>query len=215
VLLTSMILWMALKGPRMQEEVKSKVDQATIKGAAVGLVVFAFVVVFREGLETVLFLTPFAGGEPAGTVVGAIIGVFASLAISYLIFKAGVRVNLKRFFYVTSVLLIFVAAGLAGYGVHELIEHQEEVGASAGWFGATAFDLGIPSGSLMGDHGAIGSILAVMFGYSVKMEWGRVIVQLAYLAVFVPLTVAVYRRPELFTEMGKMLRKGAALESDN
>ena len=204
VLLTSMILWMALKGPSMQEEVRTQVERATLKGAAVGLVAFAFVVVFREGLETVLFLTPFAGGEPAGTVVGAIVGVSASLVISYMMFKVGVRVDLKKFFYVTSVLLVLVAAGLAGYGVHELIEHQEEVGASVGWFGSIAYDLGIPDNSLMGNHGVIGSILAVMFGYSVKMEWGRVLVQLTYTSIFLPLTVLLYKRPELFARLTRL-----------
>jgi high-affinity iron transporter len=197
VVLTSMILWMALKGGMMKDEVKEKVRKAVERGTVMGLVAFAFIVVFREGFETVLFLTPFASSDPGGTIVGAALGIVTSLVIAYFIFRVGVRINLRRFFYLSSLLLVLLAGGLAGYGVHELIEYKEAVGAETGWFGATAFDLGIASDSPLHHKGTVGSVFAVMFGYSTKMEWGRVIVHLAYLAIFIPMTVLAYRRPDV------------------
>jgi high-affinity iron transporter len=196
VVLTSMILWMSTRGSAIGEEVKAKVQQAVEKGAVLGLIAFAFIVVFREGFETVLFLTPFASADPGGTVAGLLLGLASALVISLVIFMVGVRIDLRRFFYLSSILLVLLAGGLAGYGVHELIEYQEEVGAEVGWFGSIAFQLDIAKDSPLHHKGAVGSVAAVMLGYSVKMEWGRVLVHGAYLALFLPLTVLAYRRPE-------------------
>ncbi len=205
--LTSMVLWMALKGPRMREEVQRKAARAVARNTTLGLVAFGFVIVFREGLETVLFLTPLGSEDPSGTVVGAVVGGLAAVAISFAIFRMGARIDLKRFFYMTSVLLVLLAGGLAGYGVHELIEHQEEVGSDVGWFGSTAFDLGVPSDSALHHKGAVGSVFAVMFGYAVTMEWGRVLVHVAYLAAMLPLTALAYRHPELLESVARTTRR--------
>ncbi len=204
--LTSMILWMATRGPGVEGDLKERLGRATSKRISLALVAFAFIVVFREGLETVLFLTPFGGEDPAGTLAGAMVGIGAAVALSYALFRTGVRMDLRRFFYVTSVLMVLLAGGLAGYGVHELIEHQEEVGADVGWFGSTAFDLGVPSSSPLHHKGVVGSVPAAMFGYAVSMEWGRVVVHLAYLAIFLPLTVAAYTRPWLLARLARIVR---------
>jgi high-affinity iron transporter len=205
-ILTTMILWMASHGPGAEDALRKRLGSATSGGTVLALVAFAFVVVFREGLETVLFLTPLGGEEPVGTIAGAAIGIGAAMAFSYALLRTGARMDLRRFFYITSVLLVLLAGGLAGYGVHELIEHQEEVGADVGWFGSTAYDLGIPSSSPLHHKGIIGSVPAVMFGYAASMEWGRVIVHLAYLAVFLPLTVALYTRPGLVDRLMRLMR---------
>lgn len=57
--LSSMIYWMATKGKELRTELERKVEEIATRGATVALISFAFVAVFREGLETVLFLTPF------------------------------------------------------------------------------------------------------------------------------------------------------------
>ncbi len=130
----------------------------------------------------------------------------SALVIAYAIFRLGVRIDLRRFFYLSSILLVLLAAGLAGYGVHELLEYGEAVGASTGWAGEYAYQVDVPSDSPWHHKGTVGSVFAVMFGYSVKMEWARVIVHLAYLAVFLPLVVIAYRRPELLTSAGDRVR---------
>ncbi|ALV63470.1 Ferrous iron transport permease EfeU [Thermococcus sp. 2319x1] len=195
IVLTSMIYWMATKGRNIKAEIESKVSKVINPLALIG---FTFVVVFREGLETVLFLTPFATQDLEGTVMGLIAGIAGALFLAYLIYGVGMRINLRTFFYYSSILLVFVAAGLAGYGTHELIEWGEEEGMHLGFIGEKVYDLGIPGDSIWHHKGAIGSIFAVLFGYSASMEWGRVMVQLGYFTVALYLVLRAYgKEPSL------------------
>jgi len=204
--LTSMIYWMAVKGRTIKGEVENRVEAAVTHGTMVGLASLTFVLVFREGLETVLFLTPFLVVDVESTILGALLGLGAGIALSYAIFRVGLKLDLRKFFYFTSILLILIAGGLAGYGVHELIEYAELRAVDLGWFGATAYALPILSDSLFGHKGAIGSIFAVMFGYTVKPEWARVIGHAAYLAVALPLVVLIYRRPQTLARFARRVR---------
>lgn len=104
------------------------------------------------------------------------------------------KVKLKRFFYLTSIMLILLAGGLEGYGTHELIE---ETGLEMGWFGEYAYSLNVPADSLFHHKGIVGSIFAVMFGYTTSAEWGRVIVHTAYLMVALPLVFLVYKNSSI------------------
>ncbi len=192
--LSSMIYWMATKGKELKMEVEKRLETIVTRGATLALTSFSFIVVFREGLETVLFLTPFLVTDAVGTLVGAFLGVAASLALAYAIFIAGMKINIRKFFYFTSILLVLLAGGLAGYGVHELVEYSEDVGVELGWLGEPAYALDIPENSLFHHKGLVGSIFAVMFGYTIKAEWIRIIVHLAYLAIALPLVVMVYRK---------------------
>ncbi|KUH34529.1 ferrous iron transporter [Thermococcus celericrescens] len=189
IVLTSMIYWMATKGKDIRAEIESKVSRSIGPLALIG---FTFVVIFREGLETVLFLTPFMTQNLGGTLLGLIAGLAGALVLAYLIYGVGMRIDLRKFFYFSSILLVFVAAGLAGYGTHELIEWAEEEGYSLGFLASTAYDLGIPSESVWHHKGAIGSVFAVLFGYSVSMEWGRVLVQFGYLITALYLVLRAY-----------------------
>ncbi|MEE9224450.1 MAG: FTR1 family protein [Thermoplasmata archaeon] len=205
--LTSMIYWMALKGRHIKEEMEKKLGVAVKRGAIIAVISLAFIVVFREGLETVLFLTPFLVTDVAGTVAGAALGIISGFVLAFAIFKVGMKIDLHRFFYFTSVLLILLAAGLLGYGLHELTEYVAVTGGDLGWLGQSAYALDISSDSIFHHKGAIGSVFAVMFGYSVKMEWIRVIAHVVYLAVMLPLVVLIYKRPDLIEKFSKSVRK--------
>jgi high-affinity iron transporter len=194
VVLSSMIYWMATKGRELKAELERKVEVIATQGTTFGLVSFAFVAVFREGLETVLFLTPKLG-DAIGTVAGLLVGTVTSLALAYGIFVVGMKINLSRFFYFTSILLVLLASGLVGYGVHELIEYSGS--ASWGWLGQPAYQLNIPEGNPLHHENVVGSIFAVMFGYTVEAEWARLIVHLAYLAIALPLVIWVYRKDRI------------------
>jgi len=194
--LSSMIYWMANKGKELKMEVERRLEAIVTRGATLALTSFSFIVVFREGLETVLFLTPFLLEDTVGTLAGALLGTAASLALAYAIFIVGMKINIRKFFYFTSILLVLIAAGLIGYGVHELIEYSEGVGIELGWLGEHAYALDIPQESPLHHKGIIGSILAVMFGYTVTAEWARVIAHLTYLAIALPLVVLVYKKQE-------------------
>ena len=136
--LTSMILWIAFKGKNIKGEVDQKVEAAVETGTSLSLIGLGFVVVFREGFETILFLTPMGASDINATIVGATLGLISSLFLAFLIYKVGLKIDLKKFFYLSSLLLILLAAGLAGYGIHELIEWQEATGGNPGWWGQQA-----------------------------------------------------------------------------
>ena len=193
------------------DEIKQKMSGSLRGGFGLGLLGLSFVFVVREGLETVLFLTPYSIKEPGPTMAGATLGILASLVFAYVMFRFNKRIDLKRFFYLSSILLIFLAAGLVGSGMHELFENREAAGAGSGWAGSTAFDLGIPEGSVWHEDGIAGSVFAVMFGYATKMEWGRIIAHLVYLVVFLPVTVLAYRSPKRLSEAWARLRASVSL----
>ena len=192
--LSSMIYWMARKGKVLRKEVERRVKGIVTRGSTFALTSFSFIVVFREGLETVLFLSPFLLDDVAGTLIGAFLGVVASLVLAYIIFVVGMKINMRKFFYFTSIMLVLLAGGLTGYGVHELVEYSEDTGIELGWLGEYAYDLDISSESPFHHKGIIGSVFAVTLGYTVKAEWIRVVFHLAYLAIALPLIVWVYRK---------------------
>jgi high-affinity iron transporter len=211
--LTSMIYWMAVKGRTIKREVETRVETAVTKGAILGLASVTFVLVFREGLETVLFLTPFLVQDSAMTLLGAVLGIGAGVGLAYGIFRVGIKLDLRKFFYFTSILLILLAGGLLGYGIHELIEYGGETGAyDLGWWATPAYSLGLFGGDdvtppdPLHHKGYIGSIFAVLLGYSQNPEWARVVAHLSYLAVALPLIIAVYRRPDLLARFIARIR---------
>ncbi|MHA2323784.1 MAG: FTR1 family iron permease [Promethearchaeota archaeon] len=192
VVLSSMIYWMATKGKKLKSEMEKKIESVATRGATLGLVSFAFIAVFREGLETVLFLTPFLVTDAVGTIGGALLGMATSLALAYGLFVLGKKINIRKFFYFTSILLVLLAGGLAGYGVHELIEYT----GSEPWgvLGQSAYNLNLASDNIFHHKGVIGSIFAVMFGYTASAEWVRVIVHLSYLAIVLPIVIWLYQK---------------------
>lgn len=190
--LTYMIYWMAIKGREIHREVERKLEE---RGTGTGIALVSFIFVVREVLETVLFMIPYAARDFSATVLAAIAGIGVSFAITYAIFALGMRFPMRRFFYYTSILLILVAGGLLGYGVHELIEFGEASGAELRFIGKTAFDLGIAESSPLHHKGAIGSIFAVLFGYTTKAEWGRIIAHALYLLIAFPLILRAYSEP--------------------
>ena len=205
--LTSMIIWMAFRRRGLKGEVERRMGASIAQGTVLGLVLLAFVLVLREGFETVLFLTPFLVTDAAATVSGAALGIGAALLLAFFIFKVGMRIDLNRFFAYSAILLTLLAAGLAGYGTHELMEYGKESGADIGWFGSTAYDLGLSPDDPLHHKGTVGSIPAVMLGYAASAEWGRVLVHLLYAAIVMPIVILSYKRPDLLEAVPRALRK--------
>ncbi|MDW7775173.1 MAG: FTR1 family protein [Methanosarcinales archaeon] len=118
--LTSMIIWMLKESAHIKGDIQRKASQS----ATTGLAVLAFISVFREGLETVLFLGAAALGAERSTdvLLGGVAGLAVSLVVTYALFKSTVNLEIRVFFKVTSVFLILFAAGLTAHGVHELQE---------------------------------------------------------------------------------------------
>jgi high-affinity iron transporter len=105
--------------------VKSKVNDALTSGSSLALASAAFLAVYREGFETVLFYKAlFLTGGPDGSsmpvVAGIVVGGAMLVAVYIGISRFGVRLPLKPFFGVTSAFLYYMAFVFAGKGVAEL-----------------------------------------------------------------------------------------------
>ena len=172
----------------MKGELEQGVDVALAQGTTAALVGLAFVAVVREGLETVLFLLAL-GAQTSDlvvtTLIGAAAGLATSIAIGYGIFRAGVRIDLRRFFTWTGVILIFVSAGLVAFSVHALGEAGLIVNQGA------VFDLS----GVLPQNGPIGSLLAGLFGYREAPTPLELIAYFAYLIPVLILFVWGGRRP--------------------
>jgi len=120
---TWMIFWMRRTARALSGELRDRLEQALQIGSwAVALM--AFRAVGREGLETAVFFwaAAQAAGSTSAPLAGFLVGIAVAVALAYLIYRGAVRINLARFFTVTGVLLIFVAAGILAYGLHDLQE---------------------------------------------------------------------------------------------
>ena len=123
VLLSTMIVWMARNknvAESLEKEASAIIEKD--KNVALGLFALTFFAIFREGVEVVLFLYAIIFTTGGFSILGAVFGSVVSLFIGYQIFVQGQKVALKKFFNYTSILLIFVCAGLVAYGVHEFDE---------------------------------------------------------------------------------------------
>ncbi len=183
--LTYMIFWMAERSKGIREELQRQIDAVIGRNELMGIAVLAFIAVVREGLETVLFLSATFFLDATGTLIGVSAGAAVVLFIAVLLIRGSYRLNIRRFFSYTSILLVVFAAGLSGYGVHELIEAGERVGVEIGVLGAHAFDINPPqnpdgSYPILHENGAVGSILKALIGYDGNPEWLRVMVYLGY-----------------------------------
>jgi high-affinity iron transporter len=119
-LLTWMIFWMRRQARSLRPELEAKVEAALAAGSSLALGLVVFVAVVREGIETALFLIG-SVASPASA-VGGLLGLAGSVALGVLFFKGAARLDLRRFFTVTSVLLLLFAAWLLANGLHELEE---------------------------------------------------------------------------------------------
>jgi high-affinity iron transporter len=185
VVLTSMIFWMTKHSKEIKGEMETRISQAVTKNELYGITALAFVAVAREGLETVLFLSATFVQDSAGTLVGAALGILVVLGLSYALMKGTIDLEIGKFFKVTSIMLLIFGAGLAGYGVHELIEAGEHSGMDFGFWGEKPYDINPalnPDGSYptLHEKGIIGSILKALVGYDGNPEWLRIIVYLGY-----------------------------------
>lgn len=121
--LSWMIVWMKRQSAGIKPGLERDVAQAIGMGSVFALALIPFTAILREGLETAVFL--FAAtrtSTPLESTVGATAGIIVAIGLTWGIYSGGYRLNLRVFFNVTGVFLIFFAAGLLAHGIHELQE---------------------------------------------------------------------------------------------
>ena len=126
-MVTYMALFMRRNSRAMKGELEKAAAAALAAGSAAGLVAMAFLAVLREGVETSVFLlaTFNAAGDATASWSGALTGILVAVALGYGIYRGGVRINMARFFRITGLVLVVVAAGLLMTAAHTASE--------AGW----------------------------------------------------------------------------------
>ena len=124
----SMVYWMWRTGKRLKAEIETKLSDLSAspsRGAAIGVFGFVFFMVLREGVETVLFLAAVSlRSSDLMNIMGGVIGLALAILLGVAFFKGSIKVNLKKFFAVTSLVLVVVAVQLLVSGLHELSEGQ-------------------------------------------------------------------------------------------
>jgi high-affinity iron transporter len=186
-ILTSMVLWMKKAARSIKHELHDSVDSALGHGSGWPLVGMVFLAVGREGLESVFFLLAIFG-QHLGTApaAGAVLGLLCACVTGFAIYWGGVRLNLRRFFQWTGVLIVFVAAGLLAGSVRSLHEAGLWNGLQTVVYDASAR---LPTSS------PLGTVLSAILGYQEAPTLGEVLAYLLFLIPVLSLFLANPARP--------------------
>ncbi len=123
VFVVSMVIFMMRTARRLKGEIESRVGSLAGEGSKWGLFAFVFLMVFREGIETVAILAGVSlNSTELMSFLGTLTGVALAIVFGVMFVKGSVRIDLRKFFRVTTVILFFVAAQLVLSGLHELSE---------------------------------------------------------------------------------------------
>lgn len=184
-MVTSMTFWMARHGRQIKRELEREVEQSVegeraTRGAwlpGLGLFGVAFLAVGREGIETGLFLAAAAFASTGlATLIGGLAGLALAGVIAWLIYVAGLRLNLGLFFRIAGVLLIFFGAAMLRYAVQEFEEVGlvpplvERVWNTGGW---------------LPDSTGAGAVLAALLGYTAHPSLAQLLAYAGYFGAVV------------------------------
>jgi high-affinity iron transporter len=171
--LTWMIFWMNRQSRSIKSDLEQGVNRTLLATDKRGLFWLAFLAVVREGIELALFLTAATfASSTVSTVVGALLGLGTAVLLGWILFATTVRLDLRRFFQITGILLILFAAGLVAHGVHELVE--------AGLLPALIDPVwGI--NTLIPETSFVGMILKTLFGYNANPTLMEMLAYFGYL----------------------------------
>jgi high-affinity iron transporter len=180
--LTWMIFWVQRQARHLKKQIEQDVQLAAVVTGGRAIFALAFLAVLREGLELAIFFTAAAaaaGEAPAA--LGALTGLATAAILGWAFFAASIRLDLRRFFQVSSVLLILFAAGLVAHGVHEFNEIGlipaliQPVWDTSRWISEERF---------------LGQVLKTLFGYNANPSLSEVS---AYLAYFVAIAIGLHQ----------------------
>ena len=119
----TMVIFMMKTGRKLKGDIEGKVGLLAGNDAWFGLFIFIFLMVLREGAETVLIRSAVSlNSTELMSFLGTVLGVLAAIAFGVMFVKGSVRINLQKFFRVTTAILFLVAAQLVIAGLHELSE---------------------------------------------------------------------------------------------
>ena len=207
-MVTWMIFWMQKTARTLKRSLEGGIDRALSTGGAWAIVAIGFVSVAREGIETTLLLWSMVQsfGDTPAALLGALLGLAASVVLGWLLARGMVRIDLRVFFAWTGAFLVVVAAGVLAYAIHDL----QEAGVVPGPFsslapvdasGAVATGwAAFPFGWAFNVSGAIppgspaAAVLQATVGFMPQMSWLQVVAWTLYLAIVGTIFVRGLRR---------------------
>ncbi len=191
ILLTQMVFWMAKHSRDIKGNMEGKMKKYISAGNVVGMVIHSFLVVLREGVETVFFFAAITGGNIGAAMQGwgAITGAVVAAVLAYFFFKGTMRIPLKTFFKVTGIFIILISAGLLVQAI-SMMQDINMIGSviphvyDITWF---LPEHPIDYAHYLRDHGVapllsgdLGIFLKALFGYSSMPSIEEVIAYLGY-----------------------------------
>jgi high-affinity iron transporter len=186
-ILTWVVVWM--QGQYVAAHAEQEMRRAASAGQRWAVFLAAFVAVGREGLETGLFVSAAAlAGDRILVVLGAILGLITAALLGAGMYATTLRLNLRRFFTVTSALIVLVAAGMLGHAVHEF----SELGLIPPLI-EPVWDI---SRGLRPDS-PIGQLAAVLLGYDPTPSLAQAVTYVGYLVGMAIMFFTRNRRPAL------------------
>jgi len=179
ILLTSMILWMNRQSKNLASDIHGEIDSVVGKNQIWGLISLAFISVFREGIEIVLFMNAtLLNATKQNSLLGGILGLIIALIIAWIVLKTTANLNLKKFFQITGAFVILIAAGMLAGAVREfeeagivpiIIEHVWDIN------------------SILDENGTAGLFLKAIFGYNGNPSIVEVFAYFTYLIIAIKL----------------------------
>lgn len=182
-LISWLLLWM-VEQRSFVEQLKSDVKITIGEGKSAAFFLLVFFSVLREGAESVLFLSGIYLSTGTLSILGALAGLVAAIAVGYLVFGHLLKFNFRLFFRITTVLLVLIAAGMLSQGIHELqeagaiptiIEHVYDINPPIN-----------PDGTypLLHEKGLVGGTFKALFGYDGNPSVLQIVSYVMYMAGF-------------------------------
>ena len=175
VLIVQMVIWMKRHGRTLKRDMERSLQERTRDGNRWGVAVLVALAIAREGSETVIFLYGLGFGQSghvsASDVLAIVIGLALAFLTFYLLQLGGRFFSWRRFFRVTEIMLLLLAAGLLQTGVDKIIDKEIlPLGISQLW----------DSSRLLDDSGTVGSLVAALTGYRAHPSLTNLVVYVLY-----------------------------------
>ncbi|MHA1835343.1 MAG: FTR1 family iron permease [Candidatus Odinarchaeia archaeon] len=157
-ILTTVIIWMHQKSSQIKIDIENRIEKSLQVKSNISLIMLSFTIVIREGVEIVLFLQEsLIITSLIDTLLGAIIGFSLSVLTGLIILKSSIKINTKKFFKITSIILLIMAAGMLAIGINEL----QEAGIIP-----TIIEHVYDISYILDENSTLGSILKTLLGYN-------------------------------------------------
>jgi high-affinity iron transporter len=173
--LTWVIFWMQAQARSRAKKLEADIQHAAANRSRRVLFGIAFLAVVREGVELALFLTAASfTTNGSQTILGALLGLGSVVLIAWGLFTSLIRLDIRKFFLVTSFLLILFAAGLVAHGVHEFNE--------VGWIPSIVEPVW-DTNHILDERSSLGELLKALFGYNGNPSLTEVIAYVLFILV--------------------------------